>query len=73
VRSAIAELGDVASCAVSLEEKRATVVVGQPETEQRIVEAVEKLDFTISRRDKTRDADPSSQEVEGGDAASTGG
>lgn len=51
VRSAIAELDGVEACEVSLAEERATVAARDGETEQRIIEAVGKLDFTITRRD----------------------
>jgi copper chaperone CopZ len=49
VRSAIAGLEGVESCDVSLAEERATVGVRDAATERAIIEAVEKLDFTITR------------------------
>lgn len=50
VRTAIAELDGVESCDVSLAEERAVVAVNDAATEQKIIEAIEKLDFTIARR-----------------------
>jgi copper chaperone len=50
VRSAIVELDGVEACDVSLAEERAIVTVNDDAVENRIIEAVEELDFTITRR-----------------------
>jgi copper chaperone CopZ len=50
VRSAIVELDGVEACDVSLADERAVVTESDDHVEGRIIEAVEKLDFTITRR-----------------------
>lgn len=69
VRSAIAGLDGVESCDVSLADEIAVVVVNDEATERAIIEAIEKLDFTISRRGSATVDAPDAGAAEAGDLA----